>query len=216
VTWHPGLAETGNLEGTTRTLDGALGAKVREPLGEGLVSRDGWALVDDSHRPLFDSDNFTFAAVEKSEWPWVMERPVGDRQDLYIFGCGHDYKAALHDYVRVAGRIPLPCALPWAHGGHATGPTAIRNWKHWSTTSMRMTFRLTCWSSIWAGAQLRARHETDESGHELGCSGYTWNPLLFPDPATFLHTIHEDGLKVTLNLHPASSTGKSGRQLLVA
>jgi alpha-glucosidase len=27
VTWHPGMPDTGNLQGTTRTLDGALGAK---------------------------------------------------------------------------------------------------------------------------------------------------------------------------------------------
>ncbi len=42
VTWHPGLADTGNLGGTTRTLDGALGSKTHEPIGPGLVSRDGW------------------------------------------------------------------------------------------------------------------------------------------------------------------------------
>ncbi len=99
VTWHPGMPDTGNLLGTTRTLDGALGGKTKEPMGEGLISRDGWALVDDSTRPLFDSDNFTFAQGEKSEWPWVMERPAGDEQDWYFFGYGHDYKQALHDYV---------------------------------------------------------------------------------------------------------------------
>ena len=37
-----------------------------------------------------------------------MERPAGERQDWYFFGYGHDYSKALGDYVRVAGRIPLP------------------------------------------------------------------------------------------------------------
>jgi alpha-glucosidase len=44
----------------------------------------------------------------------------------------------------------------------------------------------------------------DQSGHPVGWSGYTWNKLLFPDPDLFLKHIHEEGLKVTLNMHPAS------------
>src|SRR5208337_353539 len=92
----------------TRTLDGALGGKTQEPIEQGLVSRSGWALVDDSTRPLFDSADFSFKNGEKSPWPWVMERPSGERQDLYFFGYGHDYKRAMGDFVRIAGRIPLP------------------------------------------------------------------------------------------------------------
>ena len=72
------------------------------------MSRSGWALVDDSSRPLFDSADFRFTEGEKSPWPWVIERPAGERQDWYFFGYGHDYRKALGDYVRVAGRIPLP------------------------------------------------------------------------------------------------------------
>jgi hypothetical protein len=86
VTWHPGDREDGNLMGTTRTLDGALGGKTREPIGPGLISRDGWVVVDDSTRPLFDSTDFSFQKGENSAWPWVMERPAGDRQDWYFFG----------------------------------------------------------------------------------------------------------------------------------
>ena len=37
--------------------------------------------------------------------------------------------------------------------------------------------------------------ETDQSGHGLGWTGYTWNKLLFPDPDAFLKKIHEEGLK---------------------
>ena len=94
--------------GTTRTLDGALGDKTKEPIGPGLISRDGWVVVDDSARPLFDSDDFSFVNGENSPWPWVMQRPAGDRQDWYFFGYGHDYKQALGDFIKVAGRIPLP------------------------------------------------------------------------------------------------------------
>jgi hypothetical protein len=61
ITWHPGQADTDDLQGTTRTLDGARGDKIGEPIEPGLLSREGWSLLDDSARPLFDSDDFTFA-----------------------------------------------------------------------------------------------------------------------------------------------------------
>jgi hypothetical protein len=84
VVWHPGLADPENLQGTTRTLDGAVGSKTREPIEPGLVSRSGWALVDDSARPLFDSTDFRFKEGEKSPWPWVMERPADERPGSYV------------------------------------------------------------------------------------------------------------------------------------
>ena len=65
ITWHPGMPDTGNLMGTTRTLDGALGDQTKEPIELGLLSRDGWTLVDDSSRPLFDSADFSFVNGEK-------------------------------------------------------------------------------------------------------------------------------------------------------
>src|SRR5437762_1600623 len=108
MSWRPGMEDKGNLMGTTRTLDGALGGKTREPIDPGLISRDGWVLVDDSSRPLFDSADFSFTQGEHSPWPWVMQRPAGDRQDWYFFGYGHDYKQALSDFTKVAGQIPLP------------------------------------------------------------------------------------------------------------
>src|SRR6516162_3236731 len=46
--------------------------------------------------------------------------------------------------------------------------------------------------------------QKDQSGHTKGWSGYSWNRLLFPYPEQFLSNVHADGLKVTLNLHPAS------------
>ena len=52
-----GDQDTGNLLGTARTLDTARGGVKLEP---GLISRDGWTLVDDSARPLFDSADFSF------------------------------------------------------------------------------------------------------------------------------------------------------------
>ena len=69
--WHPGTAESGNLKGTARTLDRyrgdvQLGTGKKLDLGEGLISRQGWHLIDDSKSFLFDD----------SAWRWVAEAAV--------------------------------------------------------------------------------------------------------------------------------------------
>ncbi|MBP5721395.1 MAG: DUF4968 domain-containing protein, partial [Bacteroidales bacterium] len=99
VVWHPGDAQTGNLKGTTRTLDGCDGFKrlshSEKELENGILSRDGWALVDESSRHLLES--------VPSDWEhWVCTRPAGDRIDWYIFAYGHDYLTALKDFTTVA------------------------------------------------------------------------------------------------------------------
>jgi alpha-glucosidase len=208
VTWRPGQADTGNLQGTTRTLDRALGSKTQEPIEPGLISHEGWVVVDDSTRPLFDSADFSFRQGEKSPWPWVMEREASERQDWYFFGYGHDYRKALGDYVRVAGRIPLPPRF-------AFGAWWSRYWDYSDQELDELVrgfhendvpldvFVIDMGWHISKG-QLLAAGEKDQSGHDLGWTGYTWNKLLFPDPKDFLAKLHAEGLKTTLNMHPAS------------
>jgi alpha-glucosidase (family GH31 glycosyl hydrolase) len=210
VEWKPGTPDTGNLEGTTRTLDGALGDKTREPIGPGLVSRDGWAVVDDSTRPLFDSADFSFSKGEDSPWPWVMQRPAGERQDWYFFGYGHDYKEALGDYVRVAGRIPLPPRFAfgawwsryWAYSDQELDD--IVKGFHQNGVPLDVLVIDMDWHLNRNQLLAMGEKDPDQSGHDLGWSGYTWNKVLFPDPKLFLDHIHQEGLKATLNLHPAS------------
>jgi len=195
VTWTPDMQDKGNLQGTIRTLDGVKGST---PLGAGLISRDGWVVVDDSERPLFDN----------SDWPWVMDRPKGKRQDLYLFAYGHDYKQALYDYTQVAGKIPLPPRF-------AFGTWWSRYWAYTDTEFEELvrgfqehdipldvlvvdmdwhpTFGVKWWEN-----------RKDQSGHTLGWTGYTWNPIYFPDPPKFLDWVHQQGVKTTLNMHPAS------------
>ncbi len=206
--WHPGLPDTGNLQGTARTLDGARGSHLQSPMGPGLISRDGWVVVDDSKRPLFDSANFTFAQGENSVWPWVIERPPGDRQDWYFFGFGHHYKKALGAFVEVAGRIPIP---PYF---------AFGTWwsRYWAYSDQELDNLVTGFHENdvpldvlvidmdWhPNFHLKWWNDTmDASGHVKGWTGDSWNHLLFPDPTAFLHHIHQQDLHVTLNLHPAS------------
>jgi alpha-glucosidase (family GH31 glycosyl hydrolase) len=206
VVWTPGTRDTGNLLGTVDTLDGVTGGNIN--LEPGLVSRNGWVVVDDTMRPLFDSADFSFEKGEASVWPWVMARPAGERQDWYFFGYGHEYKRALHDFTRVAGKIPLPPRF------------AFGAWwsRYWSYTDQEfeelvhnfrthevpldvlvidMDWHPTFGSHWWD-------NKLDPSGHVLGWTGYTWNKLLFPDPPDFLADIHRQGLKATINMHPGS------------
>ena len=47
-------------------------------------------------------------------------------------------------------------------------------------------------------------HVTDiDPKYGPGWTGYTWNREMFPDPPRLLKWLHDRGLKVTLNDHPA-------------
>ncbi|MBS1815047.1 MAG: DUF5110 domain-containing protein [Acidobacteria bacterium] len=202
VQWHPGDKDGGNLLGTARTLDRVKGSNIK--LEQGLISRDGWALVDDTERPLFDSDDFSFAKGEASAQPWVMQRPAGDRQDWYFFGYGHDYRKALSDYVKVAGRIPLPPRFAfgiwwsryWAYSDQELDEL-VKGFRSRNIPLDVLVIDMD-WHLAFRG------NEQDQSGHRKGWSGYTWNRNLFPEPEAFLHNLHDRGLKITMNLHPAS------------
>jgi hypothetical protein len=195
VAWHPGMPDEGNLHGTTRTLDNVRGATALEP---GLVSRGGWTVVDDTRTPLF----------EGRQPPWVVARPETESSDWYFFGYGRDYQAALGDYVKVAGRIPLPPRF-------AFGSWWSRHWAYTDRELMRLVAEFEShqvpldvlvidmdWH-VTFGTRWEPDRK-DASGQRLGWTGYTWDRRLFPDPERFLAWCRRHGLKVTLNLHPAS------------
>lgn len=194
--WRPGAPDTANLRGTRRTLDGARGAVELEP---GLLSKDGWVLVDDTERPLFDD----------SEWPWVVQRPAGERQDWYFFGYGRDYPDAIRDFTKVAGRVPMPPRF-------ALGYWWSRYWAYTDREFMDLvrqfdTFDVPIdvlvidmdWHETFE-MRWRSDRRRDQAGQRLGWTGYTWNETYFPDPEAFLAWTEERNLKTPLNLHPAS------------
>mmetsp|Transcript_9650 Transcript_9650/g.22029 ORF Transcript_9650/g.22029 Transcript_9650/m.22029 type:complete len:252 (-) Transcript_9650:164-919(-) len=111
--WHFGQTDHGNLLGTIRTLDqenlpplncSRLYKSTFDKCGWdqsdcacewGVLSKDGWAVVDDSKNyALSDASDF-----------W--DGPNKDDLDLYLFAHGHDYKAALSDFIQVSGRVAM-------------------------------------------------------------------------------------------------------------
>ena len=177
VTWSPGMPNPGNLRGTRRTLDECEGEAA---LDEGILSRSGWALYDDSRSVVF-----TLADG------WVAPRPDHALQDWYFFGYGHAYQAALAEYTRFGGSIPLVPRF------------ALGAWwsRYWAYTSQDL-------KDIANGFE---QHHLpldvfviDMDWHlPDGWTGYTWNRELIPDPPALLTWLHQKGLKLALNLHPA-------------
>lgn len=171
-----------NLFGTARTLDYVDGECELEP---GLLSMVGHALLDDSASLELDGD----------AWP----RPRhGTGEDLYFFGYGRDYQAALRDWFRLAGASPL---LPrWALGTWWSRYHRYDEHEYLDLldrfAAQRIPLSVAVIDMDW--------HVTDvDPSIGSGWTGYTWNRELFPDPPRFLTALHERGLKVSLNTHPA-------------
>lgn len=202
VTWTPGMADDGNLKGTMRTLDGVDGAAFdRNRMELGILSRSGWAIVDDSSTPLL--------VPTDSHWgDWVKPHPDNGNSDLYFFGYGHDYKKALSDYQLIAGKAVLPPK-------YTLGYWWSRYWQYSDDEFKDLIAKIKSynipidvlivdmdWHETFGLGTDKA--QKDEFGQRVGWTGYTWQKELFPSPRAFLDWTERENLKTALNLHPAS------------
>jgi alpha-glucosidase len=199
--WYPGMADTANLGGTLRTLDqfdgprkGVWNKETRsidrwdEPEHPpGLLSRDGWAVVDDSTSVVLEADG--------NSRPWVTARPEGTRQDLYLLAYGLDFKAALADAATIFGRQPL---MP----RYALGYWYSRYWAYTDTELEELVNQFDRYDVPLDVLVI------DMDWHLLGWTGTTWDPDYFPDPKATLSWLHERGIQTSLNLHPAEGVGQ--------
>lgn len=188
-TWKPGMKENENLKGTYRTLDRFDGdikdGTEKMKLEDGLISKDGWHLIDDSKSLLFD----------KTDWPWAAERPAGGQQDWYFMGYGKAYKQALYDYSLIAGKIPLPPRFVfgywwsryWSYSDNELH-SLVNNFEKYNIPLDVLVIDMD-WHNV--------------VNERLPWTGFTWNKRLFPDPDKSLAWIKSKNLKTTLNLHPA-------------
>ena len=132
----PGAPASGNLHGTFRTLD-----RVGDPINlacppvtsfyvyychceEGLASRDGWVIVDDTLRPRLDLDAGGGGIPWPRAPPAASLRGDGSYSDLYVFTHGRNYTAAVGDFKDLSGNIPLSPRF-------ALGP-AFSRWFQWN------------------------------------------------------------------------------------
>ena len=76
--WAPGDSDTENLKGTLPSMDcyddpAACQAKARSSIGDGLVSRSGWALIDDAQTARWTGPSTE--ASSTSSWNWWARAP---------------------------------------------------------------------------------------------------------------------------------------------
>ncbi|MBN2684377.1 MAG: DUF5110 domain-containing protein [Pontiellaceae bacterium] len=178
TTWTPGAPNPGNLGGTIRTLDMVSGPV---DLGEGLLSRDGWYLLDDSRKPLLTET-------------WVRSRPSDAGTDWYLFGYGRDYRAALSSMIAIGGATPIPRRYTLGIWFSRYWPFSAEDYKNIVQEYRDHDFPLDV-------------IVMDMDWHGEGWTGWSWNTELIPDPKALLRWFHDQGLQVTLNLHPADGVG---------
>ena len=193
--WKPGMQQKDNLKGTYRTLDGYDGSefqysnpKHEMPIEDGILARDGWSLIDDSKSLLFDGSQ---------DWDWVTERKSAEgAQDWYFMAYGHDYKSALLSYTKFAGKVPLPPRYTFGYWWSRYWSYSDQDLRNLIGNFQRLDLPLDVlvidmdWHPI-----------SEQAGG--GWTGWDWNEILFPDYKAFLKYLDEQGVKTTMNLHPA-------------
>lgn len=183
--WHFGDRPLQNLGGTVSTLDQINGSC---PIDDGVCSIDGYALIDDSQTTLFDPDG------------WFCKRESGVT-DLYFFGYGHDYTAAVQDYYRLTGKQEMLPAYAFGNWWSRYNKYTEESYLELMDTFRKedLPFSIGIVDMDW--------HITDGDGRDYlddGWTGYTWNRELFPDPKRFLDGLKQRNIRTALNLHPAA------------
>jgi len=191
----------GNLKGTTETLDNTVGdAYYRvvpdesKPWGEpdrrvelcdGILSQNGFSVIDDSASLVFDDDG------------WVRPAPEG-HTDIYFLCYGRDYLGCLNDFYRLTGPTPM---LP----RYALGNWWSRYYSYTQDEYMALMDRFRDEKvPIAVAIQDMGWHYVDiDPKYGKGWTGYTWNRELFPDPEAMMKELHERGMHISLNIHPA-------------
>ncbi|UKK51160.1 glycoside hydrolase family 31 protein [Prevotella sp. E13-17] len=191
VTWYPGKEDALNLKGTRRTLDGGSGDNYRNDLEDGIISRGGWAIIDESPRTTRGDGSTTFAFDKQVDGiDWVAKPVDVNAYDWYFMGYGHNYKKAIGDYIKIAGRQPLPPL-------YALGYWYSKYQRYTQTDFVNLVNEIQK-NKIPIDVMIM-----DMDWHLDGWTGWTWNKNIIPNPTGLIRWMHEQGLKVSLNLHPA-------------
>lgn len=175
------LSVKGNLKGTARTLDMTNGYV---KIGQGIMSRGGMAVYDDSKSCLLDADGA------------LVPREKGSR-DVYVFAFGHDYRGGLKEFFALTGYPPV---LP---------KYALGNW--WSRYHAYTEDEYVSLMDKFAEKKVPLTvatvdmdwHIVDDVPSEFrsrnpfqcaGWTGYTFDKKLFPDYKRFFKSLKDRGL----------------------
>ena len=203
ASWNGKIYDFANkpLPGTARTLDTVNGAT---KLDNGIVSIYGTSVMDDSKSLVINSDG-TISPREKCT-------------DRYWFAYGHDYLEQLRDFYSLTGKVPLipKYALGnwWSRYKAYTQEEYRTLMKEFIKREIPITVATIDmdwhWTDVISRFGEEARCSKPKTPQEAlyycffqGWTGYSWNTELFPDHKELLNWLHENGFKVTLNVHPS-------------
>eukprot|EP00759_Apiculatamorpha_spiralis_P017137 PhF_6_TR23283/c0_g1_i3/m.32798 len=198
--WHYGDRNDGILPGTIRSLDhvppeqlanlnctslnGLLVLNESIHCTFGVISRNGWVVINDSGNYIMDSKL------------WFSPQLISNSGlDLYLLAHGQQYKQALKDFIMLSGQVPL---LP----KYTTGVWFTR-WFDYDAQDVRNVVE----DFIMHDYPLDV-FVFDMNWHTKNAWGsYTWDRQLFPDPFDTLDFLHSRGLAVLGNVHDVSGMG---------
>ena len=213
--WHPGQIDDRNLGGLTYSLDNISkpnlpidGKDLASPVNDiipgidvllpkakpGLLSRNGYAFVDDSQTPLWNAKT-----------QWIEPRAGHGNQDWYLFTYGHDYRRVLAEYAELCGPIPM---IP----RYVLGPMITDlNFEYFPGAAETETPAFQRYGERHIEDEITRFRQTripldvlvlDFAWHNYGWQGgFDWSPLV-PHPMQLLDWLHVRGVKVSLNDHP--------------
>lgn len=182
-----------NLKGTLRTLDQTFGAK---ELGDGLISYDGVSIYDDSETLLIGEDG-------------TLHKRENGTRDIYVFAFGQDYINQIRCFYKISGNVPLIPRYALGNWWSRYRAYSQQEYEELMCTFMEKDIPLTVatvdmdWHWVNIKEKFGKQEESRHGWWSEGWTGYSWNTDLFPDYKAFLKKLHNMGLKVTLNLHPA-------------
>ncbi len=167
--------------GTARTLDECDGSC---ELGPGIFSKTGYSVIDDSDSMIVENGD-------------VFPREK-EAVDFYYFGYGLDYINGIKDFYKLCGKTPMIPRFAlgnwWSRYHKYTEKEYLSLMDHFKEEEVPLS----------VGVIDMDWHIVDvDKKYGSGWTGYTFNRNLFSSPHRFLDELHQRGLKVTLNEHPA-------------
>ena len=207
--WYPGKPDPLNLKGTCRTLDGLMGDSKRSEMEKGVVSRSGWAVVDDSWSAVRSDGGRSYALVPNDDmgYPWWDNRADAHAMDVYLLGYGSNYRKAVSDYTKIAGRIPLPPDYVFGYWYSKYASYSADDYRQimsdLKNNNIPTDVMILDMDWHWNG---NAASMSEGRG---GWTGWSWNTNLIPDPEGLLAEMHGNKFRTALNLHPADGINKT-------
>ena len=173
----------GNLKGTCRTLDGTFG---KVPLQDGLVTKNGVYVFDDSCSVLID-ENGKFQPRE------------GSNKDLYIFAYEKNYRETIKAFYKISSPVPLiprfALGVWWSRYHAYTQREYLDLMARFKSENIPLTVATVDMDWHWV-KDIDKKFGVNYGGW----TGYSWNTELFPNYKEFLRKLKEDNLHITLNL----------------